>query len=229
MESWVIGLIAVGIIGVAVILYGALHDRKKNQRRAEEMLAPPKRDIPQFHPDSPAPHYLSELQARQRPADLTTTLSRDQRAEIKAELTGAEVMRLGVGFLSPDFVTDKATQWATLETPRVLVCAETVTSVREILPVMESLAVSSTGLVIIAPTFSDDVRKTLEVNAIQHTIALLAIAVSDPALLVTISDAVGGTAMSRGDLQSNYVRPTDLGWCQRWVSSATESWIMVAG
>ncbi len=229
MEPWIIGLIAVCVIGVAVILYGALHDRKKNQRRAEEMLAPPKRDIPQFHPDSPAPHYLSELQARRRSEDqVTTTLSRDDREEIKAQLVSEEATRLSVGFLSADFITDQSTQWAQLERPRVLICAEPVTSMREILPVLEKLAVSQTGLVLAGPAFSDEVRHTLEINAIQRTMALLAIAVDDPALLTTISGVVGATVLSRGDLQANYVRPTDLGRCRRWVSSAKESWIIAA-
>ena len=39
MDSWLIGLIAVCVVGVAAILFGAIHDRRKNKARAEAMLA----------------------------------------------------------------------------------------------------------------------------------------------------------------------------------------------
>ena len=63
MDAWSIGLIVLIIAGLGAIIFGALWDRRRNKRRAAEMLAPPARSIPQFHPDSPAPHYLSDLQA----------------------------------------------------------------------------------------------------------------------------------------------------------------------
>ena len=83
MEPWIIGLIALVVVGLGVIVYGALHDRARNRRRAAEMLAPPPRMIPQFKADSPAPHYLSELQARRPPPEAEPTdLTPSQREAI---------------------------------------------------------------------------------------------------------------------------------------------------
>ncbi len=73
LDPWTLGLVAVVVLGLALIAYGALHDRARNRRAREEMLSPPKREIPQFRPDTPAPQYLSELQARRPPADATST------------------------------------------------------------------------------------------------------------------------------------------------------------
>ena len=69
MEGWQLGLIAVLVIGVAAIVFGAVRDRRINERRRREMLAPPERSIPKFSPDAPTPNYLSELQARRPPPD----------------------------------------------------------------------------------------------------------------------------------------------------------------
>ncbi|HKN43267.1 MAG TPA: hypothetical protein VJW23_05040, partial [Propionibacteriaceae bacterium] len=69
MDPWSIGLIALIVVGLAAIIFGALWDRRRNKRRAAEMLAPPARSIPRFKPDAPAPHYLSDLQARRKPDD----------------------------------------------------------------------------------------------------------------------------------------------------------------
>ena len=73
MDPWTIGLIVLVIAGLGAIIFGALWDRGRNKQRAAEMLAPPARTIPQFHPDAPAPHYLSDLQARRRPEDAEPT------------------------------------------------------------------------------------------------------------------------------------------------------------
>ena len=87
MEPWIIGLIALVAVGLGVIIYGALHDRARNRRRAAEMLAPPPRTIPHFRTDSPAPHYLSDLQARRAPQDAEQTdLTSAQREVITAQL-----------------------------------------------------------------------------------------------------------------------------------------------
>ena len=66
-----LGLIAIIVLGLAAIVFGAIRDRRLNERRRREMLAPPQRDIPRFSPDTPQPAYLSELQAHRPPADAT--------------------------------------------------------------------------------------------------------------------------------------------------------------
>jgi hypothetical protein len=226
VDPWSIGLIAVLVVGIAVILYGALADRAKTKRAAQEILAPPKRDIPQFHPDSPAPSYLSELQARRvpesvRPVDLTPA-ERDQLAQ---QLKEPGTVRIGTGFASRDFVTDPASSQAILDGPRVLVCAERIESTRELLGLLEKLILSRTPLVVVAPSMSDEVRSTLEVNQIQGRMRLLAVNPSEPDLQ-RIAQTTGADPRTREDLQAGYVWPEHLGSCARWVSNAKASFVI---
>ena len=107
VDAWQIGLIVLIIAGLGLVVFGALWDRARNRRRAAEMLAPPPRTIPQFRPDAPAPHYLSDLQARRPRADAEpTALTPEHRESIRREITGAQTVTIRAGYASRDFVTD---------------------------------------------------------------------------------------------------------------------------
>ncbi len=229
VDPWTIGLIAVIVVGLAVIMFGALSDRVKNRRAAVEMMAPPQRTIPHFRPDSPAPRYLSELQARRRTTDdRPTELSSSDRDQIGTQLRDASTIAIKTGYLSRDFVTDATSSQAVLDQPRVLVCADRIESTRELLTILEKLILSRTPLVVVAPSLSDEVRGTLEVNAIQQTMRLLAVTPNQTEL-VQVADATRAQARTRSDLQAGYIWPEHLGGCDRWVSTATASYVITAG
>ena len=226
MDPWTLGLVAVIVIGVTLILYGALFDRRRNRRAREEMLSPPKRDIPQFRPDAPAPQYLSELQARRAPADAPrTALSDRDRDSITAQLRNSNTITVAAGFASPAFVTDAKAGWAVLEAPTVLVCAAGLDTMREVLPLLEGAAMSGRALVVTAPAITKDVLATLEVNVIQQKIRLLALT-ADKHTLATIAAHTGARPLDRGDLQAGYIPAHHLGHCGRWVSDKRRSWLL---
>ena len=225
MDPWTVGLAFLVILGLAVVVYGAMADRAKNRRAAREMLSPPPRDIPRFRPDAPAPHYLSELQARRPPADAKpVALSPGERESLRSQLETAAAV--SAGFASCDFVTDPASAWAVLDNPVVLVCAEPVTTLRELLPVLERLLVARHPLVLVAPGLAPEVLKTLEVNVIQQTMQVLAVTVADADDRRGIAEATGAEPTSRADLQSGYLAATTLGRCGRWVSTAERSYLL---
>ena len=228
MEPWIIGLIALVAVGLGVIVYGALHDRARNRRRAAEMLSPPSRTIPHFKADAPAPHYVSELQARRvppgaEPSDLTAS----QRAVITTQLSDPATITIRAGYASKDFATDRSSGWAVLESPRVLVCADPVTSMRELLTVLEKLIISRTPVALIAPGMADEVRTTLEVNKIRQLIQVVAVTAPD-ADLRTIAAATDARLIDRADRQAGYLDLDRLGRCARWISTPTASHIVVA-
>ena len=228
MDPWQVGLIAVIVIGLGLIIFGALWDRARNRRRAAEMLAPPPRTIPQFRPDAPAPHYLSDLQARRPPPDRRRTdLTPEERETITRQIADAQTVTVPVGYASKDFVTDPASGWAVLDRPAVLVCAEPVETFRELLSVLERLVLSRTPLVIVAPSLAPDVLATLEVNQIQQKMSLLAIT-PKAADLPALATACGATIMDRADLRSGYATPDQLGRCERWVSTAKASHLIMS-
>lgn len=228
MDPWTLGLVAVVVVGLVVIVFGALFDRSRNKRAALAMMSPPQRVIPQFQPDATSPAYLSELQARRAPPDsVSTELTHQERAEISEQLKDPSQLVINSGFASRDFVTDPDSQWAVLEDPRVLVCADPVASIRELLTILEKLILSRTPLVIMAPTLAPEVQATLEVNTIRQTMRLLVVKTSG-ADLQRAASATGAEVRTRSDLQAGYVRPEHLGSCARWVSTARVSLIIGA-
>jgi hypothetical protein len=228
VDLWQVGLVAVIVVGLGLIVFGALWDRSRNRRRAVEMLAPPPRTIPQFRPDAPAPHYLSDLQARRRPADATpAVLTAEDRQTITRQIADTQTVTIPAGYASKDFVTDPATGWAVLDRPAVLVCAEPVEAIRELLTALEQLNMSRTPLVIVAPSLAAEVLATLEVNQIQQTMQLLAVTPDAPALSA-LATATGATILDRADLRSGYVTPGQLGRCERWVSTAKASHVIMS-
>lgn len=229
MDPWTVGLAVLVVVGLIVVVYGAVADRTRNHRAAQEMLSPPSRDIPQFRADAPAPHYLSELQARRAPETSTSTaLATEDRESLKRRLDRPDVTVLRSGYASKDFVTDPPLSCAVLDEPAVLLCADPVLTLREVLSVMESLLVTNRALVVVAPDLSAEVLATLEVNAIQQTMRLCAVAGASREDLDRAAAATGGEVITRSDLQSGYLSPTSLGGCGRWVSSANRSYIVPA-
>ena len=222
MDAWSLGLLALVVAGLAAIIFGALYDRARNRRRTAEMLSPPPRVIPQFRPDAPAPHYLSELQAR-RPSSPPTGLRAAERDEVEQLLRDDRAPRFRAGYASADFVTDADTRWAVLEDPVVLVCADEVSSIRELLGLLERVALARHSLVLVAPSMSRDVLATLEVNRIQRRLSLVVVLSPDDEVLAAVARSSGARLTERADRQAGYLPPADLGTCRRWVSTARES------
>jgi len=228
VDPWSFGLIVLIIAGLAVIVLGALWDRRRNRQRAAEMLAPPARTIPQFHPDAPAPHYLSDLQARRRPEKAESTdLSDSERASITQQLADPRTVTVDTGYASRDFVTDSSSAWAVLDRPAVLICGDAIESFRELIGTLEELILSRTPLVVVAPSIASDVLATLEVNTIRQTARLLAV-ICDQKCRGTIAAACQAMIMDRSDRQSGYLGPNHLGHCERWISTATSSHLIIA-
>jgi hypothetical protein len=228
VDPWSIGLIVLIVVGLAAIIFGALWDRGVNKRRAAEMLAPPKRTIPRFKPDAPAPHYLSDLQARRRPDTATPTdLSEAERQSISQQLGDPSTVTINAGYASRDFITDSNSGWVVLDQPAVLVCGDPIETFRELLGTLEKLILTRTPLVVVAPAIAPEVLATLEVNAIRQTMRLLAV-ICDQARMSTIAAACQAKIIDRSDRQSGYLAVDQLGHCERWISTNTSSHLVVA-
>lgn len=226
MEGWQVGLIAVIVVGVVVIVYGALKDRRTNERRRREMLAPPERDIPRFSPDAPTPHYLSDLQARRAPSGAKPTdLDDTERDHLRDWMTSSVPAVLPSGYATADLVTDAPTGWAVLRDPAVLLTHEELASVRELLGVMEHQLPTGRPLVIAAPRISRELIDTFAVNHIQQIMTVLPVLVPDDLDRATIEAVTGSTPMIRADLQSGYLAPGMLGACEIWLSTAERSYL----
>lgn len=221
------GLIAIIVLGLAAIVFGAIRDRRLNERRRREMLAPPQRDIPRFSPDTPQPAYLSELQARRPPADATPTdLTTDERAELQRAIEQPDVTTVEVGYASSDLVTDPKTGWSVLRRPDVLVSDAPILALRELLGILDRQVPTGRPLVIVAPAIGQELVTTFEVNHIQQMITILPVIVPDSAALTRIAEATGATVMSQVDLRSGFNVAGLLGSCATWISTPDRTYLL---
>ena len=117
------------------------------------------------------------------------------------ELELVEGMQFDKGYISPYFVTDQDRMEAFLEDPYILIAQQKISSVRDLLPVLEKVAQSGKPLVIICEDVEGEALATLVVNKIRGTFT--SVAVKAPgfgdrrkAMLQDISILTGGQVIS---------------------------------
>ncbi|MCS5490062.1 chaperonin GroEL [Algoriphagus limi] len=119
----------------------------------------------------------------------------------ETEVKTVEGMQFDRGYLSPYFVTNTEKMEAELESPFILIYDKKISSMKELLPVLEPVAQSGKPLVIIAEDVDGEALATLVVNKIRG--ALKVAAVKAPgfgdrrkAMLEDIAILTGGTVIS---------------------------------
>ncbi len=91
------------------------------------------------------------------------------------ELEFTEGMQFDKGYISPYMVTDPERQEAVLEDPYILFVQGKITSVQDLLPVLEKVMQASKPLVIIAEDIEGEALATLVVNKIRGTFSSAAV------------------------------------------------------
>lgn len=117
------------------------------------------------------------------------------------EVKTVEGMQFDRGYLSPYFVTNTESMEAEMDRPYILIYDKKVSSMKELLPVLEQVAQTGKPLVIIAEEVEGEALATLVVNKIRG--ALKVAAVKAPgfgdrrkAMLEDIAILTGGTVIS---------------------------------
>jgi chaperonin GroEL len=91
------------------------------------------------------------------------------------EMDLVEGMRFDKGYISPYFVTDPERMEAVLDDPYILLVSSKISSVRDMLPVLEKVMQSGRPLVIIAEDVDGEALATLVVNKIRGTFKSVAV------------------------------------------------------
>src|SRR6186997_1419361 len=99
----------------------------------------------------------------------------DEGKSLKTEVEWVEGMQFDRGYLSPYFVTDPNTMQAVLEDCYVLVYEKKVTSVKELVPLLEKVAQSGKPLLIIAEEVEGEALATLVINKLRGTFNVCAV------------------------------------------------------
>jgi len=91
------------------------------------------------------------------------------------EMDLVEGMRFDKGYISPYFVTDTERMEAALENPYILLVSSKITTVRDLVPVLEKVMQGGNPLVIIAEDIEGEALATLVVNKIRGTFKSVAV------------------------------------------------------
>jgi chaperonin GroEL len=137
------------------------------------------------------------------------------------ELELVEGMQFDRGYLSPYFINSPEKQIAVLDNPCILLYEKRISSIRDLLPVLEQVAKAGRPLLIIAEDVEGEALATLVVNnlrGILKTCAVKAPGFGDrrKAMLEDIAILTGGTVISDDlGLQLEKVSLHDLGQAKR--------------
>ena len=88
---------------------------------------------------------------------------------LKTEVEWVEGMQFDRGYLSPYFVTNPATMEAVLEDAYILIYEKKISSVKDLVPVLEKVAQSGKPLLIIAEDIEGEALATLVINKLRGT------------------------------------------------------------
>jgi chaperonin GroEL len=91
------------------------------------------------------------------------------------ELEFVEGMQFDKGYISPYFVTDQERMEGVLEEPYILLNQGKISSVQDLLPILEKVAQSGRPLVVIAEDVEGEALATLVVNKIRGTFSAVAV------------------------------------------------------
>ena len=94
---------------------------------------------------------------------------------IETTLEVVEGMQFDRGYLSPYFVTDAETMEAVLENPVVLLSDKKISSMRDMLPILEEVAKLGRSILIIAEDIEGEALATLVVNKLRGTLGIAAV------------------------------------------------------
>jgi chaperonin GroEL len=103
------------------------------------------------------------------------TITVEEAKSIETTLDVVEGMQFDKGYISPYFVTNAETMEANLENAYLLIHEKKITSLKDILPVLEKVAKTGKPLLIISEDVEGEALATLVVNKLRGTINVAAV------------------------------------------------------
>jgi chaperonin GroEL len=144
----------------------------------------------------------------------------EEAKSMETTLEVVEGMQFDRGYVSPYFVTDPEKMEAHLEDPYILINEKKISSMKDMVPVLEAVAQSGRPLLILAEDIEGEALATLIVNKLRGT--LKAVAVKAPgfgdrrkAMLEDIAVLTGGQVVTEDlGVKLENVTLNDLGRCK---------------
>src|SRR5512139_2129417 len=145
------------------------------------------------------------------------TITVEEAKSIETTLEVVEGMQFDKGYLSPYFVTNAETMEAKLEEAYILIYEKKISSLKDLLPLLEKTAKVGKPLLIIAEEVEGEALATLVVNKLRGTIQVCAVKAPGfgdrrKAMLEDIAILTGGTVISEDlGIKLESVKVNDLG------------------
>ena len=145
----------------------------------------------------------------------------EESKTMETALEVVEGMQFDRGYLSPYFVTDTERMEAVLENPVILLSEKKISSLRDMLPILEQSAKLSKPILIIAEDVEGEALATLVVNKLRGTISVAAVKAPGfgdrrKAMLEDIAVLTGGKVISEDlGIKLENVMLEDLGSARR--------------
>src|SRR5499425_84239 len=145
----------------------------------------------------------------------------EESRTMETALEVVEGMQFDRGYLSPYFVTDPERMEAVLENPLILINEKKVSSMKDLLPLLEQVAKLGKPMLIIAEDVEGEALATLVVNKLRGTLNIAAVKAPGfgdrrKAMLEDIAILTGGKVISEDlGIKLENVKLTDLGRAKR--------------
>jgi chaperonin GroEL len=142
---------------------------------------------------------------------------------LQTELDVVEGMQFDRGYLSPYFVTNAERMEAEIDNPLILIHEKKISSMKDLLPILEQVAKQGKPLVIIAEEVEGEALATLVVNKIRGTLNVCAVKAPGfgdrrKAMLEDIAILSGGKCLTEDlGIKLENISLSDLGRCKRIV------------
>jgi chaperonin GroEL len=125
----------------------------------------------------------------------------EEGSGLENELDVVEGMQFDRGYLSPYFISNQQAQSAELDKPHVLLIDKKISSIRELLPILEAVAKTSRPLLIVAEDVDGEALATLVVNNLRGILKVAAVKAPGfgdrrKAMLQDIAILTGATVIS---------------------------------
>jgi len=148
------------------------------------------------------------------------------------ELEVVDGMQFDRGYLSPYFINQQQSQTAEFEKPFILLCDKKISNIREMLPLLETVAKAARPLILVAEDVEGEALATLVVNNIRGILKVAA--VKSPgfgdrrkAMLQDIATLTGGNVISdEVGLSLEKLTLSDLGEAKKVVISKDNTTII---
>ena len=99
----------------------------------------------------------------------------EEGSGLQNELDVVEGMQFDRGYLSPYFITNQQNMSAELDNPYILITDKKISSIRDLLPVLEAVAKSGRALLIVAEDVEGEALATLVVNHMRGIVRVCAV------------------------------------------------------